>query len=39
MWIGTHDIGWSHDQIGSAMWIGKNVAGSIKDQFEVIFGL
>jgi hypothetical protein len=39
MWIGSDDIGCSHDQIGSAVWIGKDVTGSFNDTFEVLCGL
>jgi hypothetical protein len=36
MWIGTDDIRCCHDQIYSAMWIGKDVTGTIHEHFEVI---
>jgi hypothetical protein len=39
MWIGTDDIGCSHDQLGSAMWIVKNVTGSFKHKFDELCGL
>jgi hypothetical protein len=39
MWIGTDVIGWNHGQIESAICIGKDVTGSIHDQFEVLCDL
>jgi hypothetical protein len=39
MWIGTANKGCCHDQIGSAMWIGKDATGSIHDIFEIICDL
>jgi hypothetical protein len=39
MWIETDDIGCCHDQIYSAMWIGKDVTGSFQEQFEVQYEL
>jgi hypothetical protein len=38
MWIGTEEIGCCHDQIDSAMWIGKYVTGSFHVKFEVKCG-
>jgi hypothetical protein len=32
MWIGSDDKGCCHDQIESAMWIGKHVTGSFHDK-------
>jgi hypothetical protein len=39
MWRATDDKGCCHDQIDSAMWIGKDVKGTFYDKFEVIYAL
>jgi hypothetical protein len=39
MWIWTDDRGWCLDQIESAIWIGKDVKGTLHEKFEIIYAL
>jgi hypothetical protein len=38
MWIGADDKGCSFDQVHIAICIGKNLAGSFQDHFDVLCG-